>query len=386
MRNPAAVNSSVLTESAKAVLRRLASDGPSTRPEIGAALGLSRPTMSAAIAELGRLGYVDLMGNVQGPLGRSAAQYRVGRQAGHVIAVDAGSTHVRLRISALDGRQLDSRVSGLPGSQFMLTPEISRAVAQAVDSATAGWMEEWGPLRALGIAIPSRVIGPDGNTVDTLQDVIFSEFVPPEGVDIVLVNNVNCAAVAERHFGIGQGRDTLAYVQIGLKIGMGLILGGNLVAGINGAAGEIGHISFPFAPGLVPQAGAVEQYLGTESLIERVRAHWTSTDAPAPTTTSELLALAEQGDPSAIEHVGRHAEDIGALVATCVSVVDPGLVVLGGGLGASPLLLPRVREIVGRLTYPVEIQTTALGPDATVLGIEKLAIDRALAGLLADAA
>jgi len=371
-----------MTESAKAVLRRLAYEGPSTRPQIGAALGLSRPTMSAAVAELERLGYVDLTGAVQGTLGRSAAQYRVGRKAGHVIAVDAGSTHVRLRVATLDGRLLQSRVCSLSGSQFALTPEISRTVAQEVAAAIAENDRDWGPLRALGIAIPTRVVGAEGDAISTNQNMIFSEFEPPAGIDVLLVNNVNCAAVAERQFGAARGRDTFAYVQIGLKIGMGLVLGGKLIAGATGSAGEIGHVSFPFGPGLIPEAGAVERYLGTESLIARVRAHWPRACGEPPATTNELLALAEQGNTAAIEHVEQHAADIGALVATCVSVVDPGLVVLGGGMGASPLLLPKVQEVVGRLTYPVEVATTLLGVDATVLGIEKLATEQALSRLL----
>lgn len=385
MRNLAFSNPSPLTDSAKAVLRRLVSGGPSTRPQIGAALGLSRPTMSAAINELERLGYVDPTGAVQGPLGRSATQYRVGRKAGHVIAVDAGSTHVRLRVATLDGRLLHSRVCSLPSSQFALTPVISRAVAHEVEAAIAERFEDWGPLRALGIAIPTRVVGPEA-VASTDQNVIFAEFEPPADVDVLLANNVNCSAVAEREYGAARGRDTFVYVQIGLKIGMGLVLGGNMIVGANGSAGEIGHLSFPFAPELEPEPGAVERYLGTESLIARVRSDWPVEGGAPPATTSELLAMAEAGNRAAMVHVERHAAAIGALVATCVSVVDPGLVVLGGGLGASPLLLPKVREVVGRLTYPVEVATTQLGVDATVLGVAKLTLDRALDRLLGDQA
>lgn len=383
MPNLAYSNPPALTESAKAVLRLLVRGGPSTRPQLGAALGLSRPTMSAAIAELERLGYVDPTGAVQGPLGRSATQYRVGRKAGHVIAVDAGSTHVRLRVTTLDGRLLHSRVCSLPSSQFALTPVISRAVAHEVNAAIAERFEDWGPLRALGIAVPTRVVGPEV-VASTDQNVIFSAFEPPADVDVLLVNNVNCSAVAEREYGAARGRDTFVYVQIGLKIGMGLVLGGNMIVGANGSAGEIGHLSFPFAPGLEPEPGAVERYLGTESLIARVRKDWPADSGAAPTTTSELLAMAEAGNPAAMVHVERHAAAIGALVASCVSVVDPGLVVLGGGLGASPLLLPKVREVVGRLTYPVMVATTQLGVDATVLGVAKLTLDRALDRLLGD--
>jgi predicted NBD/HSP70 family sugar kinase len=88
--------------------------------------------------------------------------------------------------------------------------------------------------------------------------------------------------------------------------------------------------------------------------------------------------MTERGNPAAKRHVARQAADIGAIVASCVSVVDPGVVVLGGGLGSSPLLLPDVRETVSRLSYSVEIRSTLLGSNATVLGIEQSAIEHAI--------
>ena len=383
-RNETATARPALTGSAKAVFRTLALGGPSTRPQIGAMLGLSRPTMSAAIAELQRLGYVEMIGAVQGPLGRSAAQYRIGPEAGHVIAVDAGSTHVRLRISTLDRRLLYSHVYRLPVRQFVMNEEISRAVAGQVATAMAQTQPEWGPLRTLGIAVPTRVVGPDGDAEASRQNVVFTAFHPPQHVAVVLENNVNCAAVAERYYGAAEGEETFAYVQIGLKIGMGLVLGGQLIRGRSGAAGEIGHLSFPLAPGLEPQPGEVERYLGTESFMTRVHADWPNDAGPPPHDTAELLFLADSGNPAAQRHVARHAADIGAIVASCVSVVDPGLVVLGGGFGASPLLLPAVRETVNRLSYAAEIRSSLLGADATVLGIERLAIERALCAALGE--
>lgn len=370
-----------ITASARGVLRWLAQNGAATRPEVGAALGVSRPTMSAAIGELERLGYAEEVGLVQGALGRRAVRYRTGPAAGHVIAVDAGSTHVRLRVAALDGRLLHSRVHRLASSKFAMDQEISGAVAEEVEGAVAEGRPEWGPLRTIGIALPVRVVGPGGDAAATGQDLLFSRFALPEGIDLVLENNVNCAAVAEQRHGAARERATFSYIQIGLKVGMGFILDGRLVRGANGAAGEIGHLSFPFGPGLRPEPGAAERYLGTEALIERVRADWPA-GSPPPEDTSALFARAEAGEAAALAHVERHAEDVGALVSACVSVVDPGFVVLGGGLGSSRLLLPRVRETVARLSYPVEVETSLLGPDATVLGIEKLAIERALALIL----
>lgn len=375
------------TSSARAVFRTLFADGPATRPQLCAALNLSRPTLSASIAELDRYGYVEKIGEVQGALGRKAAMYRLGPGAGHVIAIDAGSTHVRLRISTLDRRLLHSRIYRLSSNQRYLGDEISAAVAEEMDAALSATEKGWGPLRAIGIALPSRVVESGADVASTRQELIFSHFTPPPDIPLLLENNVNCAAIAEMNHGVAKNRADFAYIQVGLKIGMGIVLGGQLLRGRNGAAGEISHIAFPFAPDRQPsEAASLEYYLGTEALMERVRAAWPADVGRAPEDTAQLLQMAEKGDAAALAAVMRHAEDIAAVVATAISVIDPGLVVLGGGVGNSPLILPHVRELANRLSYPTEIQSSILGSDATALGIEKLAADHASRLLIGEQA
>lgn len=335
--------------------------------------------------ELERVGFVEKVGESQGSLGRKAALYRSGRGAGHVIAIDAGSTHVRVRVSTLDRRLLHSRTYRLPSNHWVMDEEISQAVAEEFEAARAQGDAAWGPLRAVGIALPSRVLR-QGDVASTRQECLFTHFTPPADLPVILENNVNCAAVAEKFYGVAQGHEDFAYIQIGLKLGMGLVLGGRLVRGRNGAAGEIGHIAFPIGAGRSPIPGEIETYLGTEALMERVRSMWGDTETPAPTDASELFSLAEAGHPTALQQVQGHAEDIGALVATCVAVVDPGLVVLGGGVGTSPLLLPTVPDVATRLSYPVVVNNSALGLDATVLGIERLAVEQAVDRLMTESA
>jgi predicted NBD/HSP70 family sugar kinase len=366
------------TSSAKSVFRTLFGDGPATRPQLCAALGLSRPTMSSSIAELERVGYVEKIGEIQGALGRKAGMYRLGREAGHVIAVDAGSTHVRLRISSLDRRLLHNRIYRLSSNQRYLGNEISAAVAEEVEAALAVTEKGWGPLRAIGIALPSRVVGTDGDVNATRQELLFSNFKPPADIPLILENNVNCAAIAERSHGVAREKSDFAYVQIGLKIGMGIVLNGQVLQGRNGAAGEISHVAFPFSPENQPSnAAELEYYLGSEALMERVCGAWPADAGKPPADSEQLLTLAESGHLFASQAIEHHARDIGAVVATCISIVDPGLVVLGGGIGNSPLVLPHVREVANRLSYPTEIRSSILGADATVLGIEELAANHA---------
>lgn len=372
----------VLTSSALSVMNALVEAGPSTRPQLGQQLGLSRPTMSAAIAELSRARVVEPIGAIQGGTGRRAIEYRVATSAGHVMAIDAGSTHVRLRLSTLDRRLLYSSLHPLPRSHYSISPEISSVVASAVAEALVHTEQEWGRLHGMVIALPTRVVGPEGDTVATQQDVIYSNFTPPAGIDVLLMNNVNCSAVAEYHYGVAKGRQTFAFLQVGVKIGLGLMLNGQVLQGVNGATGEVGHIAYPFGPGMKPVAGEVERYIGTEAFLARVRTAWPATSGNPPASTYELLTRAGEGDETALSHVESHAEDIGAVIATCVSVIDPGLVVLGGGYGASPLLRPKVEEVVKRLAFPVEITTSTLASEATVLGAERLAAERALLSML----
>lgn len=367
------------------MFRLLAARGASTRPQLGEVLGLSRPTLSAAIAELEDAGLASKVGELQGALGRKASVYRPGLNAGHVMAVDAGSTHIRLRVSSIDRRLLHSRIYRLPSSQFFLGEEISRAVAEELAAALAEADPAWGPLQAIGIALPARVVGPQGDTKATRQQAIFSCFEPPADIPVILENNVNCAAVAEHSNGIAQDHETFAYVQIGFKIGMGIMLDGKLLRGRNGAAGEISHLAFPMAGGMRPVPGEIEHYMGAEALMQRVVNEWPRSAGAPPEDAADLMKRAADGDAAALAHVERHAEDIGAIVASCVSMVDPGLVVLGGGLGANPLILPTVHEVANRLSYPVEVRTSSLGQDATVLGIEKLATEHAVNLILGEA-
>ncbi|MFV0336396.1 MAG: ROK family transcriptional regulator [Tropicimonas sp.] len=371
-----------LTESACAVFRELVQLGYATRPQLGRILGLSRPTMSAAISELEQLGYVESKGAVQGALGRKAVEYCVGAGAGHVISVDAGSSSVQLRVSMLDRRCVLNRMCRLSQNHSSLSGEISEVVGQEIAQILDNTKPDWGPLRMLGIAIPARVpaAGPGAGTGEA--DIIFSRFTPPEGVDVVLENNVNCAAVAESQYGAATDHDRSVYLQIGLKIGMGLILGGRLIRGPNGAVGEVGHLPYPWGGGLAPEPGAIERHIGADALLERVRADWPDEALAAPRDIGALLRLADGGNPVAARHLQAHAEEIGRIVAAIVCVVDPGLVVLGGGVGASALLSQTVSEVANRLSYPVEIRSTGLGRDATILGIEKLAIEASLPLLL----
>jgi predicted NBD/HSP70 family sugar kinase len=353
-----------LSASAQAVFLALAARGRATRPQLAVDSGLSKPTVSAAVSELETVEFIEHHGAALGAIGRSAAVYRLGPAAGYVLAVDHGSTHVSFRAVALDGRLLDEDHTDAPAEARTMVRAALRRRSRS------------GPLRAVVVAV-SDVVTPAGRAGDTVVDGRVRAAVDglglPAGAEVLTENNVNCAAIAEMREGVAGSRDTFVYLQIGVGIGAGIVVGGRLVRGVNGAAGELARLAYPWADDRPAGREALEARLGSPGLLRRMRARWSTADGPRPDDAVGLFALAEQGHPVATGLVREHAAEVGKLAASLTAVLDPGLVVLGGGVGANPLLTKGVVDTLAGLSWPTEVVVSRLGDRATVLGAAQLA-------------
>ncbi|MFT4000373.1 MAG: ROK family transcriptional regulator [Rhizobium sp.] len=370
-----------LTESARAVLRTIASNGPATRPQLSAALMFSKPTMSAAVSELERYDLLAPAGINRGSVGRTSVTYGLGPGAGFVVGIDCGTTHINAIARGLDGATLATvgrpLVDKSAAERFRLIEEVIKQLLSQFEARST-------PLRALVIALPNiisasleRMFGRD------ILLPILARLQSAYGAPVLLENNVNCAALAEYHEGAAKHHSFAIYMQIGVKTGMGIVLDGRLFRGFKGGAGEIGHLPFPWSEREQPKWQQVETYMGSAALLERAAASWPEKEGKPPESTSDLFARVEQS-PAARAIVEQHARDVGNLAAACVSVLDPELIVLGGGVGQNPQLLPGVRSVVNELCWAVEVVNGQLANQATVLGAVRLAMDFAMARLLGE--
>jgi predicted NBD/HSP70 family sugar kinase len=357
--------------------------GPSTRPQLSAALAFSKPTMSAAVGELEAYGLLASHGIARGAIGRTAVTYGLGPKAGFVIGVDCGTTQVHATASALDGQCIAELRQPVDED----TPESSQRF-QAIETVVAAILgkcgEKTGPLRVIAIALPN-IISPSLDRLPAKAEfmAVLQRLEDDYGAPVILENNVNCAALAEYHQGAAKNHNFAIYLQIGVKVGLGIVLEGRLFRGFRGGAGEVGHLPFPWSETEKPRWQHVETYLGSAQWLQRSRDHWPAADGEPPKSTAELFAKAETSD-YARACVEQHAGDIGNLVAACVSILDPELVVLGGGVGQNAMLLPEVDKVVRELCWPVEITVSELSNQATVLGTVRLAVDFAMANLLGE--
>ncbi|GAA2493475.1 ROK family transcriptional regulator [Streptomyces longisporus] len=358
-----------LTESASAVFAVLAAAGSATRPQLASLAGLSKPTVSSAVAELESARLAAHSGTASGGTGRSAAVYGLGPAAGAVLAVDLGPALTRVRGCALDGTLL-AQATGT-------RDEAADVVREALVALPAG-----APLRTVVVAVGDVTArekeGVRMRPATAKAGPVFDAMAValPPGVPVHLENNVNCAALAELHEGAARGRHTFGYLRIGVGIGLGIVVGGQVLRGANGAAGELARLPYPWDDGREPRHEALEEYIGARSLLRRAAAAWQDEDGPCPRTAEQLFALAEEGRAAARAVIGRHATDVGRLAAAVTAVLDPGLIVLGGSTGADPQVLPGVRAELARLSWPTEVVSSTVGDLGTVVGAARLAVSR----------
>lgn len=375
-----------LTESSRSVLRVLAASGPITRPRLGAMLNLSKPTMTAVMNELGALGLVAPIGSQQGAMGRSAMVYALGPEAGYVIGIDVGVAQVRAVAQWLDGTPLATAELKIAKQQRATIEEIAVVVDEAAKAAILAVGKRSKTLRSVAVAVP-RIVSRNRLGLNRRKgpEAVLQRLRQSVDAPILLENNVNCAAFGELREGAAHGRDIFLFLQIGVRIGLGIVIGGKLFRGFNGAAGEAGRMPFPWSVDSTPEREGLEHYLGSDALMERCVAGWPASAGEPPATARELFDRAQAGEREALVWVNRHAADIGRMVAGCIGFFDPGLVVLGGGVGQNPLMLEEVRQVARDLTWATEISVSGLGVNGTVLGATRLAADYALAEILGEA-
>jgi predicted NBD/HSP70 family sugar kinase len=374
--------------SEQAVLEAIFRDGPITRPELSAATSLSKPTVSSAVHRLGQIGMIRPLGPQHGRRGRSPIAYVVRDNAGFVIGVDIGGTNIRAGVADIFGELICDE-------QHPTTKNGGRAVSAQV-MAIAGRLIErtrvtHERLLAVGVSTPGVVDQVSRRVTSLAYNVSRDGGLDPLGamrarfdVPVLIENNVNLAAVGEKWFGLARGVSTLVYIGIGAGVGMGVIIDDELVRGAHGAAGEIAYLPLvgdPFDP-RHRLHGGLEDEVGAAGILAAYGARRGSDEGQA-SSAQEVFELAGSGDPDAQAVVTHVASRLGAAIATVSAILDPELVVLGGGIGSSALLLGPVRGAAAALIpITARIETSLLGDRAALFGSIAVALHAARSQML----
>jgi predicted NBD/HSP70 family sugar kinase len=358
--------------------------GPISRADLARATGLARSTISQRISALIELGLVTEEGDARSTGGRPAARLCLNPAGGVVLAADLGANHARLSISDLAGRVLGEQTA-------------RRAIAQGPD-VVLGWVREMflaqlaqlgietAQVIGIGIGVPGPVefaagrankppIMPGWHGV-SIADHFAAAF---PGVDILVDNDVNIMAVGE-HRASWPAVSDLIYVKVATGIGAGIIAGGRLLRGAQGAAGDIGHLRASEQIEAVcacGNAGCIEAVASGSALARRLRG--LGHDAALAT---DVVGLVHNGNADAVRLVRDAGRLLGEVLAHVITLLNPAVVVIGGDLAkAEQQLFAGIREAIYRrstslATERLEIVRTRQGDRAGVLGA---AVDHQLA-------
>ncbi|MEP7055048.1 MAG: ROK family protein [Actinomycetota bacterium] len=357
--------------------------GPLSRAELARISGLSKPTVSLALANIERAGLVREAGRRTGVPGPAAILYEVRPECGFVLGFDVGRQYLRgaiadmaggirakmsVPVTATDG---PSRVTELVSLAHVLLEQAHLTSADMTQT-VIGSPGVYDPQRdALALAASLPGWGSPA-VLAGLRDAF--------GADVMVENDINVAALAERAHGHGRGIDNFAFVSIGTGIGMGLVVGGKLHRGAHGIAGEIGYLPFSEGHGTdaedARERGSFEAASTAAAVVRAAR----RAGVPEATSARSVFSAAADGDAAAASVVAEEALLVAKAVCAVVAVVDPELIVLGGGIGQAPGFMEAVAAELKRLAPVVpEVKMSALGADAVVDGCVAAGLDRAWA-------
>ncbi|MFI9803552.1 ROK family protein [Streptomyces sp. NPDC052301] len=356
------------------LLDRLRTLGTASRAQLARETGLSKPTVSSALASLETAGLVHEVGTHAPERGRTAVLYAPDPAAGHALGVDIGRGWLRVAVVDLDGTvvaraDVRNRARASAALAGLVVDTARQVIANSgVDPAevvhgvvgTPGVYDE--QRRRVRYAMHLPGWGRAG-LVDRIREEL--------GVPLEVHNDANLAALGEYTYGVGAGSRLFAYLLIGTGLGMGVVSEGRLFTGAHGLAGEIGFLPWPGRRKPEHLEGAVSGV----AVVEAARHFGMS----GQLTAKAVFDAARQGDPAAVRAVELEGERIAHTVAAATAVLDPDLVVLGGGVGHSvDLLLGPVQDRLRALTpLRPRIAPSRLGEDAVLLGAVATALDTA---------
>ncbi len=365
-----------------------------SRADLARRADISRSTVSDLIKGLLATGLVAEVGAGQSRGGRRPIVLEFQDEAFGILGVDIGAAHVAVALTDLRGQVLAWKQAAHPVRD---DPEgTKQLVAELSDGCLASWGGGTGRLVGVGIAVPSPV--------SPAQPRVLSEVALPAwrgrnwlddlevryGVPVLVDNDANLGALAERWWGGGLGVDDFVYLKVATGIGAGHIVRGEIYRGATGIAGEVGHLVVdpqgpPCPCGL---AGCLTTFVGSRALEERAAAmvgdYPESTLAGVSQTVDAIVDAALAGDPLARQVVHEAAEHLGFAVAGIVSTLNPAMVIVGGGLSRTgDLLLDPLRDVIGRRSLitsvaGTRIRASDLGEQATARGAATLVLQAAL--------
>lgn len=372
----------------RSALELLIEHGPLSRPQLGALTGLSKPTASQLLVRLAERGLVEAVGQREGGRGPNAQLYAVVPSCGYVAAIEVGPAVVRAQLADITGAVAGEATVpvGEPAAAADPADPVALVHGAVASAATAAGCS-LDRLRRVVIGTPG-IVDPWSGDIRFAWDLpswhrgLLAALRTDLSAPVVFENDVNLAAIAERHAGAAADRDDFGLIWLGRGVGLSLVIDGRVHHGAAGGAGEIGFLPVPGAevarPGQRGTRAASVYPGGFQSLVsaKAVRELAGQHGIDAGSAEDALLA-ARAGDARGGALLDQLAGRLAVGVAAVCAVVDPGLVVLAGevGMAGGDPLAERVATAVADISpLRPEVRVSTVDGDPVLRGALRSAL------------
>ncbi|MBE6934429.1 MAG: ROK family protein [Ruminococcaceae bacterium] len=304
------------------------------------------------------------------------------------FGVDIGGTTVKIAFFDLDGKLLSKWEipTVIENGGCRILPDIAASILQYIRENNCKQEDVIG----IGVGVPGPV--DDGGTVNCCHNLnwgvfnIHAALGELTGLPVKAGNDANVAALGEAWKGGANGCENMVLATFGTGVGGGIVINGQPVNGVHGAAGEIGHLTvnrYEQEPCTCGKYGCVEQYCSATGVVRLAKKHLALRDRESvlreqtPLTCKAVFDAANQKDALAMEILEQVYDYMGQFLASVCCVTDPEVVVLGGGVSRAgqPLLDGAKRyfdKYIFHASSTIRFALASLGNDAGAYGAFKL--------------
>jgi glucokinase len=302
---------------------------------------------------------------------------------GHVVGVDLGASHLHFALADFHGDILDDYIAKIRPEDG---PQLMIEQMQAGIRALAARHKQHGPLKALAMAVPSAVDAKRGivsfaNNLPGWTNIHLADELKRDlRIPVLLENDANMAAIGEHWRGVACGVDNFVFIALGTGIGSGVFIDGKLYRGHSGWAGELFRMNVEWQRWKEDfgDSGFLESYVsGMGISAEARKALGDSLPAKPGGLAQErdaqfVFEAFQKGSPQAQEVVERIFTMLGVGIANVVAILDPDLIVIGGGIarGAPEFMLGTAEKVVRAIQKDIAppLKLSALGDKAQTVG------------------
>jgi predicted NBD/HSP70 family sugar kinase len=356
------------------LFREISKRGESSSGALARALGLKPSTLASKLRELHAKGLIVFQ--------NGRRRVALNPHFGYVVGIDMGASHLHYALADFRGEILSDATQKIrpeDGPQKLIA-QIKEGIRRLADG-----QAERGRIQGLAIGVPSPVHPLTGlvsfaNNLPGWRDIdLGSQLAQAFRIPVRIENDANAAALGEHWRGVARGTDCFVFIALGTGIGSGIFIHGRLHTGSTGSAGELFrlHVEWPRWQEDFGVTGYFESYASGLGIAAAGRELKTTLGAPISPGLAEerdarfVFESFQRGDPQARAVLEKIFIILGVGIANLVSILDPALIVVGGGVakGAPEFMLTTVENVVKTIhPDPPPIRLSALEDKAQTFG------------------